>query len=329
MKQENNTIFDDVLRTIQERYPRFLIPLVNDVFQMEYMEDEPVQRLPEEYQKVISKVIADSCCMIGAHIYHLECQSTSDGSIAVRMVEYDFMIGLSHAWLQEGRYHIRFPRSCIIYLRGKKKEAEDTMESVVLEMADGQKVTYRVPIIWIQEYSLDEIFQKKLYIYLPFYLIRYEREVNTVVEDTKKQEIFLEECVTIMKRLHEELRGDETGMYQDMLILIRRIVCYILRKNENLWEKVGVVMGGKVLELPSDKIREALAEGHARGEAEGRARGEAEGRARGEAEGRARGEHNMKELIIRLNEMDRAEDIIRAATDEEYQKQLFLEFGIE
>ena len=56
----NSTIFDDVLRTIQERRPKLLIPLVNEVFHTAYPENMKVTRLPEEYQKVVSKVVADS-----------------------------------------------------------------------------------------------------------------------------------------------------------------------------------------------------------------------------------------------------------------------------
>lgn len=73
----NTTIFDDVLRTIQERLPKLLIPLVNEVFGTTYSNDTEVTRLPEEYQKLLSKVVADSCNQkayfypISALLYHL------------------------------------------------------------------------------------------------------------------------------------------------------------------------------------------------------------------------------------------------------------------
>ena len=76
----NSTIFDDVLRTIQERRPKLLISLVNEVFHTNYAENTKVTRLPEEYQKVVSKLVADSCNRIEKQIYHFECQSTNDGN---------------------------------------------------------------------------------------------------------------------------------------------------------------------------------------------------------------------------------------------------------
>ena len=80
---ERSTIFDDVLRTIQERLPQLLIPLVNEVFGTSYTMDTEVTRLPEEYQKVISKVIADSCNKVDKLVYHIECQSTKDGNMVL------------------------------------------------------------------------------------------------------------------------------------------------------------------------------------------------------------------------------------------------------
>ena len=160
----NSTIFDDVLRTIQERRPKLLIPLVNEVFHTAYPENMKVTRLPEEYQKVVSKVVADSCNKIMEQIYHFECQSTSDGNMILRMVEYDFMIALTESRNQLDKRKIKFPRACIIYLRATKNTL--TEEQIEIEMADGQIITYRVPTIRLRDYSIDEIFEKNLLILL-------------------------------------------------------------------------------------------------------------------------------------------------------------------
>lgn len=48
----------------------------------------------------------------------------------------------------------------------------------------------------------------------------------------------------------------------------------------------------------------------------------------GREEGRLEGERKLKKLIIELSKAGRTEDIVRAATDDAYQDQLFEEFGI-
>jgi len=46
------------------------------------------------------------------------------------------------------------------------------------------------------------------------------------------------------------------------------------------------------------------------------------------AEGRAEGEAKMSTLILRLTDLGRSEEIVRAAEDKGYQKKLFREFGL-
>lgn len=312
--ENTSTIYDDVFRTIQERHPKLLIPLINEAFHTEYAEDESVTRLPEEYQKTVSKVIADGCSVIGNRIYHIECQSTADSGIMLRMVEYDFMLALSHAEKGKEGYQIQFPHSCIFYLRHTKNTPEK--EEIKLLFPDGQTIQYRVPTIKAQNYTSREIFEKKLYICLPYYIMRYEKHFHEISRDPEKTERFMEEYDQIFSELWEETRQEETGMYQDLLRLIRKIADYQLRKDDDLKERMGAVMGGKVLELPSDKLREAKAEGRS------------EGLTQGITQGITQGENRVSRLIIELQRQNRMDEVVRAATDSEYRKKLFGEFGI-
>ena len=58
---------------------------------------------------------------------------------------------------------------------------------------------------------------------------------------------------------------------------MRRVTEHLLSGRERLKREVGEVMGGKVLELPTDKLREERETGRAEGREEGRAEGRAEG----------------------------------------------------
>ena len=74
----------------------------------------------------------------------------------------------------------------------------------------------------------------------------------------------LAEYGNILDRLEEALR-DEPDVYQDLLRLMYNVVEYVLRDHEEFKEEVGSVMGGRVLPLPSDRLREERAEGRAEG----------------------------------------------------------------
>ena len=46
---EHSTIFDDVFRTIAQKMPQLLIPLINEVFHTSYSEEEPFEQLRNEH----------------------------------------------------------------------------------------------------------------------------------------------------------------------------------------------------------------------------------------------------------------------------------------
>lgn len=122
-------------------------------------------------------------------------------------------------------------------------------------MPDGRIVEYRVPVIWAEEYTRNEIFQKNLLFLLPFYVIRYEKQLKKLEESTEKLEKLLEEYRGIEKCLEESLlnQGREE-IYRDLIDLIIRIADYIFRKTETIRKGVGEIMGGRVLELPSERL---------------------------------------------------------------------------
>ena len=253
-----STIFDNVLRTAQERHGQMLIPVVNETFHENYPWNTPVRRLPDDYRQIVSKVVADACNVIGDRVYHVECQARDDKTMILRMVEYDFMIGMYGAEVEEGLYRLRFPRSCIIYLRHDGEAPEG--EEMELVFQDGQTVRYQVPTVRVQSYTLDGIFEKKLYLFLPFYILRYEKELDDIDSDEERREAVLVEYGNILDRLEEALR-DEPDVYQDLLQLMYNVLEYVLRDHEEFKEEVGSVMGGRVLPLPSDRLREERAEG--------------------------------------------------------------------
>ena len=133
---EHSTIFDDVFRTIAQKMPQLLIPLINEVFHTSYSEEEQFEQLRNEHYEKYGTVITDSIIRIGGHIYHLECQSSKDRTMVIRMFEYDISIALEHASLGEHAiWEIAFPQSCVLYIRNHRS-LPDYHEAIVT-FADG------------------------------------------------------------------------------------------------------------------------------------------------------------------------------------------------
>ena len=283
----NNTVFDDVFRTLLEKMPHLVIPLINEVFGTDYPDDIPIVQKRNEHLTATGIIITDSHLFIADKIYHIECQSTSDSAMVIRMIQYDFATALEYAEKENGKYRIYFPQSCVLYLRGKN--GPDFLE-MELVMPDGQCVNYKVPVIRAERYTSDMIFQKKLLFLLPFYIIRYEKSVKKIEEDDAAFQALIAEYGEIGKKLETEFLAEgKEREYRDLIGLIDRILDYVFKKSSRTRKGIGDIMGGQVLELESEKFDRLLREGLEKARIEGRMEGRKEGRMEGRKEGRMEG----------------------------------------
>lgn len=302
---DHSTIFDDVFRTIAQKMPQLLIPLINEVFHTSYSEEEHFEQLRNEHYEKYGTVITDSIIRIGNHIYHLECQSSKDKTMVIRMFEYDISIAIEHASYENDEiWEIEFPLSCVLYIRNHR-DLPDYHEAVV-KFADGQKVRYRVPILQAKKYTVDRIFEKRLLILLPYHILRYEHFLKHNGTDTRKLQQLLADFREINRRLEETAeKENKSHLYMDMIVLIEQIADYIIPKNNTIRKGLGDVMGGKILKLQSEELLEL-----------GEARGKAKGRLEGKREERLDAIQNMMDLGLTK------EQILRKYSLEEYEAAL-------
>ena len=306
--QMNNTIFDDVFRTMIEKMPYLAVPLINEVFHTSYPQDVPIVQLRNEHQQENGEIITDSCLKIGGKLYHIECQSVDDTTMAIRMIEYDFSIAVENAQKLGRRYRIEFPKSCVLYLRS----GNNTPDFLEVEMAlsDEHTLLYRIPTIKLEGYTKDSIFEKDLLMLLPFYIMRYENDIHEMSENPELFQNLLNEYEEIRANLIKELSGeDKATLYMDLNKLIIKIADYICQSEEVVRKGIGEIMGGKVLELESERLL-------------------AEGKAIGKAEGETKGEERLSVLINRLILDGRSTEIQSVVTNAEIRKQMYKEYGI-
>ena len=99
-----------------------------------------------------------------------------------------------------------------------------------------------------------------------------------------------------------------------MMMSMAIIIDVFVDRTLNIRDKgVDEVMGGKVLQLEPERLRE-----------EGMAIGEARGKAIGKAEGEAR----LSALINRLLLEGRSDEVQRVVTSESRRKELYVEYGL-
>ena len=89
-------------------------------------------------------------------------------------------------------------------------------------------------------------------------------------KDGAKTQKLIEEFRSIVGRLEKITKDDETGVFHDIMKMMQSVMRHLLRKEPELKERMGDVMGGKVLPLPSDELREQRALGVQEGISQGK-----------------------------------------------------------
>ncbi|MCM1303865.1 MAG: hypothetical protein NC305_09665 [Lachnospiraceae bacterium] len=265
-----STPYDDVFRTLLTDCRNLIIPVVNEIFREDYTGREQVILKENEIflrrqHGEEEKKVTDSSFAIeednALKKYHLECQSSADGSMVIRMYEYDSQIALKDSTLENGMLHVNFPRSAVLYLR-HNKNTPDVLAICI--HTPGGSVSYDVPALKVQMYSIDEIFRKKLLFLIPFYIFVFEEQFKEIEEDSVKLFHLREIYESITEKLESLCIGGELDEYtrQTICEMSEKVLGNIAWKYENIKKEVGKVMGGQVLEYEAKNIlRQGIKQG--------------------------------------------------------------------
>ena len=107
--------------------------------------------------------------------YHFECQCVWKNEVAIRILKYAVGAAVYGTRITEDGAETEIPASAVILLRGN--DAVKKKLRMRLKYPGGQ-AEYDVPVMQIMDYTLDEIFDKRLFILLPFYFFRYANQLD-------------------------------------------------------------------------------------------------------------------------------------------------------
>lgn len=253
MREANDKIFDSAFRTMLEKMPQLMIPLINEAFHTHYTAEDLKLQLKNEHVDVVGGMnrSTDSLLYVGDKRYHLECQKNPDSTMAIRMFEYDVAIALqsSRELHSGGNYEIVFPESCVLYLT-HNKSIGDTV-SIPVRFSDGYVHQYKVPVVKAQSYSSDDIFSKKLHVLLPYYILRYEKLLKNPSYDNNLQQRLLNEYGKIAKQLHEAVDAE---VYTNLIQIMNKVLDYELQDDPKLKGAMNMIMNAEVWELQTEKM---------------------------------------------------------------------------
>ena len=264
--QKKTPDYDNVFKTMKSKHKRLFISVINDVFGKEYPLDTKVEVLPSEGyltesetadgSKEIEEQISDFLIKIGSEVYLLECQSYDDGSMAIRIAEYAFIVARQFATWDIGHATIPMPRFSVIYVKRTERTSKTT--KITFTFPDGQEVNYESPNVILEEFTKEYIVEKKLFPYIPFYIARYEKDMiseGSIENAVRDLEYFRNELVRLYEA--EELTDHELI---DLKGFINTIITHITNGNQNE-ERLVSIMGGTVIETESERL---ISQGKAR-----------------------------------------------------------------
>ncbi len=256
-------IYDGAFRTILNDCRKLVIPVINEIFGESYTGDEKIEFFPNEHfidqqDEADKKRITDTNFRItGTETkkYHLECESSyPDGRITIRLFEYDSQIALDEGEITEETLTVTFPNTAVLYLRTRKK-TPDKMKYVIV--TPGGTVQYDIPIMKVQSYSLDDIFEKRLLILIPFYIFSHEDRFPDYNSSSRRLENLKSEYREILNRLNGLEEQGIIGAFDKRTIieLSSDVIKEITHKYENVKKGVGDIMGGALIETEARRLK--------------------------------------------------------------------------
>ena len=275
MANPSATAYDDAFRTLLTDCRKLIIPVVNEAFGEDYTGREEVLFAPNEHflnqdGGTEEKRITDSnFIIVGADgakkRYHIECEANLDDTVIVRLFEYDAQIALNDGERNGANFTVSFPHSAVMALRHTRKTPGAMHIRVV---TPGGETEYDVPVIKVQQYGLEEIFQRRLLFFLPFHIFNHEKQLPEYESDEEKLKKLTNEYRRILAELDKLQEAGEIDTFTKNAICATttHVLALIAENYRNVREGVGHIMGGKVIEYEAKTIRnEALNEGRNEG----------------------------------------------------------------
>lgn len=260
---KNTHDYDSTFKTLKNRHTRLFIAVINLAFQKNYPLNAEVRIIssegafideakPDDKSKVEMRE-NDFLISINDDYYMIEAQSYDDNEMALRIAEYTFLAARSVAVYDQGHIIMPMPNYTIIYIKNSARTPKTTM--ITYRFPDGRINNYSTENIFMTDLSREDIIEKKLYVLIPFYFARYEKELkgkNITEKDIEKViedlEFFSNEMLQLSKE--KELTMTEAD---EIRYCVNDVLLHITDGN-NIEGKVVSVMGGEIYELHTERI---------------------------------------------------------------------------
>jgi hypothetical protein len=180
-------LFDLIFkRLIQEASPGAVISLINGLFNTAFPLDSPVS-FPnkESVTEDLRQIVSDLMLLIAGELFHLEAQIDDDLNMALRMFRYGYHEAVTRPKTgEDGSLTIRFPQARVLYWETTKKTPDHLTLHIIYP--DGSRHDFVIPVFKVLDHGIEELERMRLALLLPFYMLKYRRQVKAARSEEER-----------------------------------------------------------------------------------------------------------------------------------------------
>ena len=254
-------IYDKAFKRILTLSEKTIINLINGLFDTDYPTDSKITyNWTEHTDKDLKRTLSDSILTInGRDSYHIEAQMTEDEEIVFRFIEYGFGHAYKNRSFFSGGERMVFPRPCILYLdEGRKDKVPDEYTLTLLFENQGE-FSYKVPLVKLQNMSIEELNEKKMIAPLPFQLLKLRKKIDNLRTEENLEELQSFVINDIIESIYKnEVVGNIShNDAMDLIELTTKLYMKIYSKYKEL-EDFTMRMCDQSLDFISDKYEQRI-----------------------------------------------------------------------
>jgi hypothetical protein len=247
-----NQIYDKILKRILTLSSGAVINFINGLFGTNFpLNSKIVYNWTESVDDKLGKTISDTILTIHVgeekHRFHLEaeidCGSTNDISIVLRVFEYGYRDALKHREVGKDKITLKFPAPKIILLEHNSNSPDEV--TLELDFGAGKTIEFAVPTVKFLDYTIEELNARRMVILLPLYLLKLRRQIEKAVKEgvVRQNAQALKDLINngILKVINESEKAGHIESYDAYVLagLVKRLYGY-LYGNVHEFEEEGV-----------------------------------------------------------------------------------------
>lgn len=257
MANTNDKIWDTTFKTLFQETPALFLPLIEEVFHVSYKKEDMMPLDASLYNRDGDMIESDHVFRIHDVTYHFEFQYTNDGTMAFRVWEYDVKLALRDYKLNEKQMEFNFPKLCVVYIARNGNYPKESLE-LKINFQDGQHIVFKVPVIRLQDYGLDVINGKKLWLFYPFMALQFAADMKGK-KHLSEQEV-LNNYREMIDHIESAYNSGEITIDEDTTLLeaIQKTNRHTMKKHQEIMKGVEDMVS-QTLELKHKQIRQEAA----------------------------------------------------------------------